>query len=168
MTVKLLATGVAAAAAIGAVGVAWLAPGVAAGEPVAVQVQPMVFGAPLPLDAPESLPSAEQLTNILNNLADAGVNYQQKAPLVEGGIPDQEGHVLDHELRKAYRNGELPLSFTVGNIQEAGPNTASADVTIGGPKIPAPVTKTVTFVNQGGWILSRDSAAAVMQDISKF
>ncbi len=51
----------------------------------------------------------------------------------------------------------------MSNIQPAGPNTASADVAISGPKLPAPVTKTLTFVNQGGWVLSQDSATALMQ-----
>jgi hypothetical protein len=51
-------------------------------------------------------------------------------------------------------------SFTTG--------VASADVTVAGPNIPAPVTKSVTFVNQGGWMLSRDSAVAIMHDISTF
>jgi hypothetical protein len=164
MTVKLLAAGVTAVAAIGVVvGVG------SVGDPATVQAQPAVFLAPLPLDpAPSDLPTADQLTNILRNLADAGVGYQQKAPLVEGGIPSAQGHVLDHELRKAYRNGVLPLTFQVGDIQQAGPNTASADVTVSGPKLPSGISKTVTFVNQGGWLLSRDSAAAIIQDISAF
>jgi hypothetical protein len=167
MTVKVLATGFAAVVVIGAaVGLT------AAGDPATVPVQPVVFGIPVPRDpAPEpppasDLPTAEQLTDVLTNLSDAGVSYKDKESLVEGGISSGEGHAIDHELRKAYRNGELPLTFDVSNIQTAGPNTASADVAISGPKFPAPVTKPLTFVNQGGWVLSHDSAMALAQAVS--
>ncbi|OBK97709.1 hypothetical protein A5645_00285, partial [Mycobacterium asiaticum] len=122
--------------------------------------------APAPPAPAEQLPTADQLTGLLTNLADPGVSYRTKEGLVEGGIGSGEGHVVDHELRKAYRNGELPLSFAVSNIAPAGPNRASADVAVSGPKLPAPVTKNLTFVNQGGWMLSADSESALVQAVS--
>jgi hypothetical protein len=52
----------------------------------------------------------------------------------------------------------------VTNIQPAGPNAATADVAISGPKLAAPVTQNYTFVDQGGsWIMSHDSAIALVQ-----
>jgi hypothetical protein len=171
VSVKSIATGMAALAAIGAAaaGVTFIASGVPASGPA--QVQLVAVGAPLPLDPPpapnpppaQNLPTTDQLTGILTNLADPGVSYTSKTGLVEGGISSGEGHLVDHELRKAYRDGELPLSFNVSNIQPAGPNAASANVAISGPKLPAPVTKNLTFVNQGGWALSRDSATELVQ-----
>lgn len=180
MTVKLLATSVAAVAAIGAAAAGVTS--MTAGGPAVPQVRPVAVSAPLPLDPPpapspipapnpqaaQTLPTADQLTNILVNLSDPGVSYTDKTGLVEGGIGSSEGHLVDHELRKAARDGDLPLSFNVANITAAGPNTASAEVTISGPKIPAPVTKTVTFVNQGGWMLSRDSAVALVQEATAY
>lgn len=47
------------------------------------------------------------------------------------------------------------MSFNVSKIQPAGPGAATADVAVSGPKLAAPVTQNVTFVNQGNWMLSR-------------
>lgn len=193
MAAKTLAVGLAAVGAIGvaAVGLTAGAADIGGGHRSAFAVQPVGTGAPLPLDPPTpapvepvpasleaqvppaapppeqpaaALPSAEQLTDLLIRLSDAGVSYKTKEGLVEGGIESGEGHGLDHELRKAYRAGELPLAFEVTNIQPAGPNTASADVAISGPKLQPPVTKPLTFVDQGGtWVLSHDSAVALVQ-----
>ncbi|HET9875751.1 MAG TPA: hypothetical protein VFQ37_08290 [Mycobacterium sp.] len=139
-------------------------------DPAGVQVQRVVFGAPLPLEpapgAPEpeqGLPTADQLNDILTKLSDAGVSYHEKQDLVEGGIQPDQGHLLDHELRQAYRDGELPFTFTITNIQPAGPNTASADVAISGPKLPAPITTPAIFANQNGWVLAQASAVKLVQ-----
>ncbi|OBI40794.1 hypothetical protein A5707_08220 [Mycobacterium kyorinense] len=163
MTVKAVITGVAALAAIGtaAGGVAALA-----NTPASVQVQPAAIGAPLdpPPGAPADLPTPDQLTNLCNQVTDAGVSYTTKQNLVQGGISPDEGHVADHDLRKAYRNGNFPEQFAVTNIQPAGPNAATADVAISGPKFAGPVTKQLAFVNEGGnWIMQHDAAIALVQ-----
>jgi len=162
-TVKSIATGVAAVAAIGAAAAGVTS--IASVTPTMPQVQPVAVGAPLPQDPPPgaNVPTADQLTGLLNNLADPGVSYTTKTGLVQGGIDAGEGHLFDHELRKAYRDGEFPLSFNVSNIQPSGPNAATADVAVSGPKLPAPVTRNLTFVNQGDWTLSQDSAAQLLQ-----
>lgn len=163
-TVKSIATGVAAVAAIGAAAAGVTS--IASVTPTMPQVQPVAVGVPLPQDPPPpgaNVPTPDQLTGLLNSLSDPGVSYTTKTGLVEGGITSGEGHLVDHELRKAYRDGDLPLSFNVTNIQPSGPNTATADVAISGPKLPAPVTKNLTFINQGGWSLSRDSATELVQ-----
>ena len=135
------------------------------------QVQLASVGAPLPQDPqPAStmiLPTADQLTGILNNLSNPGVNYRTKDALVEGGIGSGEGHEMDHELRVAYRNGQLPLSFVVSNIQQNGPTTVMSDVAVSGPKLSAPVTKPLMFVNQNGnWMLSSPSATMLVQAVA--
>ena len=69
--------------------------------------------------------------------------------------------------RKAYRDGKFPETFTVTNIQPAGPNAATADVAINGPKFAGPVTKNLLFLNQGGnWILQHQAALALLQAAS--
>jgi hypothetical protein len=163
ITVKSVATGVAAVAAIGAAAAGVTS--IASVTPTMPQVQPVAVGAPLPQDPPPgaNVPTPDQLTGLLNSLADPGVSYTTKTGLVQGGIDSGEGHLFDHELRKAYRDGEFPLSFNVANIQPSGPTAATADVTVSGPKLPAPVTKNLTFINQGGWALSQDSAAQLLQ-----
>jgi hypothetical protein len=173
MTVKALATGVTAVAAIGAAAAGMTS--IASGHPAALQVQSAAVGAPLdppppppppapaPPGAPVALPTADQISGLCYQVTDAGVSYTTKTNLVEGGITPGEGHDADHRLRQAYRNGNFPLTFNVSNIQQAGPN-ATADVTTTGPKLAAPVTQNYTFANQGGnWIMSHDSALALLQ-----
>lgn len=164
MTQKLLATCVAAAAILG---------GAAAGTTAAISitasgypaVQPVVFGAPMPLDPATDVavdvPTTDQITGVLNSLADPGVPFASKAYLVEGGIGRIEARTADALMKNAVAKGQIPLSFTVGGITPVGPGAASATVTAAGPGM-APTTQTVTFVDQGGWKLSRSSASTVM------
>ena len=167
-TVKFFATSVAALAVIGgaAAGIASVA---APSELASVQLA--AVGAPLPQDPPPALPPAAganvptpaQLTGLLNSLADPNVPFANKSNLVEGGISGTEAHMADHQLKKAAKNGDLPLSFNVANIQSGAPGSATADVAVSGPKLPNPVTQNVTFVNQGSWVLSRASAMQLLQ-----
>ncbi len=160
---QFVATGVAAFAAVGAAaGVA----SVAAPNGLS-QVRLAAVGAPVPLDPPppgQALPTPDQLSSLCNQATNPGVSYATKTNLVENGISPSEGHVADHDLRKAYRNGNFPEQFNVTNIQPAGPNMAQADVAISGPKFAGPVTKHLAFINQGGnWILQHDAAIALIQ-----
>jgi len=167
MTVKSLATGVAAVATIGAAaaGVTSIAAGSTSIHPVALPVQPVVLGAPLPIFPPPAadLPTAGDLSSLLTNLTNPGVSYHSKTGLVAGGISDDEGRDADHKLRQADHDGKFPQSYDVTNIQPAGPNGATADVAISGPKFPAPITQHLAFVQQGGWVLQHDSALALLQ-----
>jgi hypothetical protein len=125
--------------------------------------------APAPQDPPPApgLPTPEQLSNLCNQATDPGVSYTTKTNLVQNGIPPEEGHVADHDLRKAYRNGNFPETFAVTNIAPAGPNMAQADVAISGPKFAGPVEKHLAFVNEGGnWMLQHDAAIALIQAAS--
>jgi hypothetical protein len=156
---KSVVTGLAAFATIGAAaaGVTSLATTSHPGLPV----KPVVFSAPL--DQTTTLPTADQLSGVLNGLADPNVPFANKSGLVEGGISGSQAAMGDHEIKKAAKKGELPLAFTVSNIAPAAGNGATAAVGISGPKIQPPVTQTLTFVNQGGWMLSRDSAMTLIQ-----
>jgi hypothetical protein len=163
MIVKMLATGAAAAAAIAAA-----AAGVtsfASGSTSAFEVQPVALGLPFAQDPPPApdLPTAGDLSSLCTNLTNPGVSYHSKTGLVAGGINDNDGRVADHDLREAFRDGKFPQSYDVTNIQPAGPNAATADVAISGPKFPQPITQNLTFVNQGGWAISPQSAQALVQ-----
>lgn len=160
MTVKSLATGVAAVAAITAAATGGSS--IASVIHPAPQVQPVVFGAPLPLDPAADVPTPDQLISVLNGLQNPGVPFASKSSLVEGGIGPVEGKIADRQLQKAAQNGDLPLSFNVANIAPASAGSATADVTASGPRL-SPRTQTVTFVNQGGWKLSRSSAMSLLQ-----
>ena len=147
--VRLLATGVATAAVIG--GGAAAASSIAApSDPASVQLA--AIGAPLPQDPPPA------------PALGASVPFANKSNLVEGGISGIEAHVADKKLQKAAKNGDLPLSFDVTNVQPAAAGSSTADVSVSGPKLTSPVTQNVTFVNQaGGWVLSRASAMELLQ-----
>jgi len=170
MTVKALATGVAAVVAIAAASA-----GLMAGHATAFHVQPVVLDSPLPLDPPRApdLPTADQLTNILTGFTDPLARDETKNGLVEGGfsrfqrpwvaVPDQ-GHALYEEMRRVYRTGNFPLSFNAANIEPAGPNTARADVAISrSDRDHTTLMEALLFVDQGGWMLSHDSAVAVLR-----
>ena len=175
MTVKAIATTATAVAAIGAAAalgtsVTSTVTSVASGVAPTVRVLSVAVGAPLPQDPAPSpapaanVPTADQLTGVLNSLADPNVPFANKSNLVEGGISGTEAHIADHELKKAAKNGDLPLAFNVANIRPgAAAGSATADVGVSGPKIPSPVTQNVTFVNQGSWMLSRASAMELLQ-----
>lgn len=157
MTKKLLATAVAATAIAGgaASGAVSLTP---IGSPA---VALAVLGAPLPLDPAADLPTADQLTGVLISLADPAVPFAAKGYLVEGGIGRLEARAADGLMQKAIAKGQLPLNFAVASIAPAGPGSASANVTATGPAMPA-TTKNITFVDQGGWKISRISASSVL------
>ncbi|MBW0014375.1 hypothetical protein [Mycobacterium sp.] len=169
-TVKSVAVAVAAFAAIG--GAAAVATSIATfSGPTAVRLS--AVGAPsgpaLPLNPPPApapgadVPTVAQLTTLLNSLADPSVSFADKGNMVEGGISGMEAHMADRQLKKAAKNGDLPLAFNITNVQPAAPGSATADVAVSGPKLPNPVTQNVTFVNQGGWVLSRASAMELLQ-----
>lgn len=164
MTLKSLAKGgvtlvgaavVAGAAWAGVTSASW---GVTTAFP---EVQPVVFGVPMPLDPAADVPSADQLVFVLNGLADPGVPFRAKGNLVEGGIGILEGRAADSMMRNAVAKGQVPLTFQVVDITAAGPGSASASVTAAGPGMP-PYTQNIMFVDQGGWKLSRSSATQVL------
>ncbi len=165
MTVKSLATGMAALVAIGAAAASVTC--IASVTAVSPDVQPVVFGAPLPLDPAVpvgvDLPTAAQLVTVLNTLQDPSVSFANKGNLIEGGIPVPVG-LADHELQKAASKGSLPLTFTISNIVPAGPGAATATITASGPRL-APTPEYLTFVDQGGWKLSHDSAMTLISAV---
>ena len=173
MTVKSLATGVAAVAAIGAAAAGVTC--VASVTGTLPRVKPVVFSAPSPASGryPQPLdpvlpgadvPTPDQLVSLLNSLQDPSVPFSSKSNLVQGGIGGVEGHFADKKLQQAAAKGSLPLTFNITNIQPAGPGTASANITATGPHLP-PTTENLTFVDQGGWVLSRTSAMTLIQSV---
>ncbi len=162
MTLKLLATGVTAAAIAGACAVGVTALTSASAAPIASPAVRLAHAwAPLPADPAAVVPSADQLSGVLIRLADPGVPFASKGYLVEGGIGRLEARTADALMRKAVANGQMPLSFTIADIAPAGMGAATANVTASGPGMPA-ATQSVLFVDQGGWKLSRSSATAVL------
>lgn len=161
MTLKTLVTGVAAAAVMGAAaaGVSSIASATLSAAPA---VQPVVHGAPLPLNPAADVPSPGQLQALLDGLGDPNVPFRSKSHLIEGGVGIIEGRTADRLVESGQEKGYFPMTFTVANITPAGPGAATATVTAAGPSM-TPTTQTVTFVNQGGWKLSRDSGVSLLR-----
>lgn len=161
MSVKSLATAAAAAVVLGAA--AATVNFLAAPAPAAAEAPVTVFFAPLPLDPPAAdVPAPEQLTEVLNALADPGIPAIGKSHLVEGGLGPLETGVMDHKMQKGLQNGKFPLAISVDNIVSTGPGAATADVTASGPKM-APRSVNLMFVDQGGWKLSKSSLMTLSQ-----
>lgn len=160
MSVKSLATAAAAAVVIGAAASAVSC--LATAAPATAEAPTTVFFAPLPLEPAADVPAPEQLTDVLNTLADPGIPAAGKSYLVEGGLGPVETSVMDRRLQKGLKNGKLPLAISVANVAPAGPGAASADVTASGPEL-EPHSVNLTFVDQGGWKLSRVSLLSLSQ-----
>ncbi|MEB3065604.1 hypothetical protein [[Mycobacterium] zoologicum] len=127
----------------------------------------LVGAAPAHAEPTQELPTADQVNHVLTDLADPEIPDQTKGTLVQGGIGSAERRAFNRSrLKKAADHGELPLTFDVGNIWPVGADTAAAQVTLSGPKL-APTTKVFTFVDQGGWMLSSDSAATLIQAVAE-
>lgn len=167
MFVKSLVTGVAARVVIGIATAASMAvasvASVAGVGPAAPRIHAIVFDAPLPLDPPADVPTNDQLLGLMNALQDPGVPFASKSYLVEGGISPVEARVADGRMKKAVGRGEVPLTLSVANIRPAGPTSATADVSLSGPKL-APTQRTLTFVDQGGWKITHNSAMSLLQE----
>jgi hypothetical protein len=164
VTLKSLTTGVAAATLVGAAAAGVIS--IASTTPPANSpaITPVVFGVPLPLEPVADVPTSDQLASLLNSLADPSVPFRSKGGLVEGGVGIIEGRTADSLMKNAAAQGKLPLTFQVANVVPAGPGAAAADVTASGPS--GAVTQNITFVNQGGWKLSRGSALSLLQAAS--
>jgi hypothetical protein len=132
VTVKSLATGVAAVAAIGAAAAGVTC--VASVTGTLPQVKPVVFSAPSPASGryPQPLdpvlpgadvPTPDQLVSLLNSLQDPSVPFSSKSNLVQGGIGGVEGHFADKKLQQAAAKGSLPLTFNITNIRPTGPGS---------------------------------------------
>ncbi len=163
MTLKLLATGLGAAAIVGAA-----AAGVTASysTPVAAPaVQPVVFGAPLPQAPAPELQS--QLVATLDALQSGGSFSGAKASYIEGGLGRIEGITADRAFSNASAKGLFPLSFAVADIDQNGP-VATANVTATAAN-GATATQPIQFV-QGpsptGWQVTKSSAMTLLTSAS--
>lgn len=163
MTLKMLATGLGAAAIVGAA-----AAGVTAAysSPVAAPaVQPVVFGAPLPQAPAPELQS--QLVATLNALQSGGSFSGAKASYIEGGLGRIEGITADRAFSNASAKGLFPLSFAVADIDQNGP-VATANVTATAAN-GATATQPIQFVegpSPTGWQVTKSSAMTLLTSAS--
>ncbi|WP_372489502.1 hypothetical protein [Candidatus Mycolicibacterium alkanivorans] len=164
MTLKHLATGMAAAAIVG--GVAAGVTSVAFSTPMtSPAVQPVVFGAPLPQAPAPELQSA--LVATLDGLQSRGSFSGSKASYIQGGLGRIEGITADRAFSNASAKGYFPLSFTVADIDQEGP-TATANVTATAAT-GASASQSIQFIagpSPTGWQLTKSSALALMSAAS--
>lgn len=164
MTLKLLATGVAAAAIVS--GVAAGVTSVAFSSPVAAPaVQPVVFGAPMPQTPAPELQS--QLVATLNGLQGGGTFSGSKASYIQFGLGRFEGIAADRAFNNASAKGLLPLSFNIADIDQDGPS-ATANVTATAPNGQS-ASQSIQFIegpSPTGWQLTKQSAMSLMSGAS--
>lgn len=164
MTLKLLATGVAAAAIVA--GAAAGVTSVAFSTPVASPaVAPVVFGVPLPQQPAPELQSA--LVATLDGLQSGGSFSGAKAAFIQGGLGRIEGIGADRAFSNASAKGYFPLSFVVADIDQEGP-VATANVTATAAN-GATATQSIQFIagpSPTGWQLTKSSALALMNAAS--
>ncbi|HYZ67746.1 MAG TPA: hypothetical protein VE666_08070 [Mycobacterium sp.] len=163
MTLKSLVTGVAAAALIGAaaVGVTSISSGSPSAAPA---VQPVVFGAPLPLDPAPDL--SAPLMQTLQALGTGG-SFSGKAPYIQGGVGRIEGIAADRAYSKAAADGKFPLTFALANVDQNG-GVVTADVTATSA-LGTSHSQNVQFVagpSPTGWQISKQSALALLSSAS--
>lgn len=160
---KLLATGIGAAAIVGAA-----AAGVtsaAYSTPAAPAVAPVVFGAPLPQAPAPELQS--QLVATLDALQSGGSFSGAKASYIEGGLGRIEGVAADRAFTNASAKGMFPLSFTVADIDQNGP-VATANVTAtaaNGSQASQPI-QFVQGPSPTGWQVTKSSAMTLLSAAS--
>jgi hypothetical protein len=163
VTLKSLATGVAAVAVVGAAaaGVTSIASGASFAQP---QVQPVVFGIPMPQTPAPELAGA--LTQTLNALAGGGSFSGAKSAYVEGGVGRIEGIAADRAYANAAAKGQFPLTFNVVNIDQNG-GIATADVTATAAT-GATASQPMTFIagpSPSGWVVSKSSALNLLGSV---
>ena len=155
MTLKILVTGVAAAALVGgaAAGVTFIASPAVSPAPA---VQPVVWDVPMPQAPAPDLQAP--LLQTLQALASGG-SFAGKAPYIQGGIGRIESIAADRAYTKAAQEGKFPLTFNITNIDSDGA-TASADVTATSA-LGTSATQSVQFVtgpSPSGWQIAKASA----------
>lgn len=134
--VKSIAAGLTAAAAIGAAAAGVTS--IMAGGPVVYQMQPVVFGAPPPLTRhPPRRPDRRPVDQPAQQPRRSQRVVCEQGQSGRGRHRGTEARIADHKLKKAAEHGDLPLSFSVTNIQPAAAGSATADVSVSGPKLVA-------------------------------
>ena len=162
MTLKYLAATVGAFAGA-AVIAGTAAVGVTSVASSAPQVQPVVFGVPMPqAPAPEL---QGPLVQTLSALASPGTSAG-KAAYIQGGVGRLEAKFADAALRDAAAAGKFPVTFNLQNIED-NDGWATADVTAtaatGGTG-----TQNITFVagpSPTGWQMSKASLQSLMASL---
>lgn len=160
MTLKLLATGVAAAAIVS--GAAAGVTSVAFSTPVASPaVQPVVFGAPLPQTPAPELQS--QLVATLDALQSGGSFSGAKASYIQGGLGRIEGVTADRAFSNAAAKGYFPLSFSVVDIDQNGPvATANVTATAANGSTASQAFEFIAGPSPTGWQVTRSSALSLL------
>ena len=108
------------------------------------------------------LPAADQVVGLLSGIADPYVPAAGKSDLVEGGLSPIERSVMDGRMKKGLANGKLPLTISAANIQPAGPDAATADVTGSSAELD-PHSVNLRLVDRGGWKLAHSSLMMLSQ-----
>jgi hypothetical protein len=125
------------------------------------QIQPVVFGVPMPEAPAPELQSP--LMQTLQGLAGGGSFAGSKGAYVQGGVGRFEALTADRAYDNAAAKGYFPLSFNIADIdQNGGVATANVNATSATGVVNS---QSVTFVagpSPSGWQISKSSALALL------
>ena len=104
------------------------------------------------------LPTVDQVVGIMQQLTDPNIPAMSKGNIVTPGFsPDEAGTIDDHLHRMDGR--ELPLNFTVTDIEPAPANLAGATVQTWGKLRQWSRPGPIVLADQGGhWLITHDTA----------
>lgn len=133
----------------------------------APQVQPVVFGVPMPQRPAPELQGA--LVQTLNGLAAGGSFAGPKSAYVQGGVGRTQALFADRAYNNAAAKGYFPLSFTLDGIDVDDDNgVATANVTAtarNGATAAQAVTFTAYPNSPSGWQISQASAVSLLSSV---
>jgi hypothetical protein len=113
------------------------------------------------------VPTVDQVTAVLAELADPNRPAASKTDIVTPGFsPDEAGTIDNHLTRMEAFGGLLPPDFVVTDIESAPANFAGTTVATNGGYKHAIHPRPVVLVDQGGhWLITHDTAMDVLDAI---
>ena len=137
-------------------------------EPVPPMPEPSSFSAstPGPEATPQApLPAPEELTAVLQKLADPSIPGDQKVALVQQATPE-DGAALDRFAKAIVDGGLAPLTFRAADLAWSATDYGDvlATVTAESANPAPPFTFPMQFtLHEGAWQLTRDTADQLLE-----
>jgi hypothetical protein len=111
-----------------------------------------LIAAPATAHADDPVPTVDQVLAIMAELTDPNIPAANKSDIVTPGFSPDEAGTIDDHLNRMRR--QLPINFSVSNIQPAPNNLAGATV-----ETQTTNPRPIVLVDQGGhWMITHDTA----------
>jgi hypothetical protein len=122
------------------------------GLPALATLVATLIAAPATAHADDPVPTVDQVLAIMAELTDPNIPAANKSDIVTPGFSPDEAGTIDDHLNRMRR--QLPINFSVSNIQPAPNNLAGATV-----ETQTTNPRPIVLVDQGGhWMITHDTA----------